>query len=237
MRKVLFVALMLCGAAATAGTPLPDGPHVVVEGSANVEAKADSAKVVLLFSHRADTALAAKQAVDAAVNRYIDTLYQFDIAPKQVEAPNVSVSPVDDDEDHRGKNRTPGFEAERRVTAVLGDVTRLDALLDAGLGDGATEVISVGFQVRDPAALRREAKRRAIADAKVRANDSAEAAGATLGAVYSIDSARSRQVESYGYGRSLDAVQVTGGNVRPGQYLSPGITVSESVSVVFELRR
>lgn len=237
MRRQLFVALMLWSGIALAGTPLPDGPHVAVEGSAKQEVAPDSVKVTLRFDHRAGTSIAAKQAVDEAVNRYLDALQPFAIASRDIKAAEMSVARVeDDDDDARSRaSRAPVFEAERRVTVVLGEVARLDALLDAGLRAGATEVTDVDFQLRDPAPIRREVKRKAIADAHDRANDIAQAAGASLGQVYSIDSVRSSQFD--GYGRELDRVQVTGANLRPAQYLSPHITISESVSLVYELRR
>jgi uncharacterized protein YggE len=236
MRRQLFVALMLWSGIALAGTSLPDGPHVAVEGSAKQEVAPDSVEVTLLFAHRAGTSLAAKQAVDEAVNRYLDALKQFAIAGRDIEADDMSVEQADDDDERPRASRAPIFDAERRVTVVLDDTARLDALLDAGLRAGATEVSNVSFQLRDPAPIRREVKRKAIADAHDRANDIAQAAGASLGPVYSINSARSSQFERDRF-QELDSIKVTGAKRQPGQYLSPRITISESVSLVYELRR
>ncbi|KRG46077.1 hypothetical protein ARC20_06670 [Stenotrophomonas panacihumi] len=238
MRRQLFVALMLWSGVALAGTPLPDGPHVAVEGSAKQEVAPDSVKVTLVFGHRAGTSLAAKQAVDEAVNKYLDALKPFAVAGRDIEAADMRVQRVDDDDDEvrLRASRAPLFEAQRRVTVVLDEIARLDALLDAGLRAGATEVDDVDFQLRDPAPIRREVKRKAVADAHDRANDIAQAAGASLGQVYSIDSVRSSQVDHYRF-REMDGIQVTGGYLRPAQYLSPYITISESVSLVYELRR
>ncbi|MDG2525387.1 SIMPL domain-containing protein [Stenotrophomonas sp. HITSZ_GD] len=238
MRRQLFVALMLWSGIALAGTPLPDGPHVAVEGSATQEVAPDSVKVTLLFAHRTGTSLAAKQAVDEAVNRYLDALKQFAIAGRDIEAADMRVERVDDDDDEvrLRASRAPLFEAERKVTVVLDEIARLDALLDAGLRAGATQVDNVDFQLRDPAPIRREVKRKAVADAHDRANDIAQAAGASLGQVYSINSVRSSQFDRFGY-QELDSVQVTGAKLRPAQYLSPHITISETVSLVYELRR
>ena len=58
MRKRMFATalpLALASAAALAGTPLPDGPHVVVQGEGKVSVVPDAAVVTMVARHRATT--------------------------------------------------------------------------------------------------------------------------------------------------------------------------------------
>jgi len=236
----MAVVLLLGSGSVSAATELPEGPHIATSGSGTATAAPDSVKITLTFSHRAAQAGAAKQVVDAGVNRYLDTLQRFNIGPKDVEASGIDVGEEPDDDSPRRKPAQ--FMAERSVTVVLGDLARLNELLDAGLADGATDIGSVQFQLRDPAPLREQAKRSAVDNAREEAASNAAAFGASLGPVYSINSHASRQ--GFGYGTELDRVQVTGrrksgdqAKPKPGQYLQPEIRVTEQVSAVFELKR
>ena len=53
MRKRMITALLpLLSAVAVAGTPLPDAPHVVVQGEGLVSVAPDSATVSMVARHR-----------------------------------------------------------------------------------------------------------------------------------------------------------------------------------------
>lgn len=234
---LLAVFLPFCAAA---GTPLPDAPHVVTTGEAKVSAKPDSATIQFQFDHRASRAsraLPAKQQVDAAVNAFLAGLGRFAVADTDVRASELSAA-EDIDYDDKGRPVSNGFVADRSVTAVLRDLSRLNEFLDYGLGAGATGIGDVSFTSSDEKRLREEAKRKAIEDARAKADGLATAFGSRLGPVYSINSARSGMGDSYG-ATTLDRVEVTGSRYKPqpGRYLQANVDYTESVQAVFELQR
>ncbi|MCF7221743.1 SIMPL domain-containing protein [Marilutibacter chinensis] len=217
---------------AVAGTPLPDAPHVVVTGKGEVSAKPDRVEVQFEFSDRAAQPLPAKQAVDAAVNRLLDRLGDFDVADEDVKASGLDagedVSFGDD-----GLRVSNGYYANRSVTVTLRDVGRFGEFLDAGLEAGADRIGNVAFESSRADALRREAKARAVEDARREADEVARSFGTRLGPVYSIDSVGSRQASGY----ALDRIEVTGSRMRRARYIQPSVEYSASVSAVFELQR
>ncbi|MFC3270271.1 SIMPL domain-containing protein [Vulcaniibacterium thermophilum] len=95
---------------------------------------------------------------------------------------------------------------------------------------------NVAFESSREPELRRQARDKAIADAREKANGLATAFGAALGPVYSINSLRSGFDDGYG-ATTLDRVEVTGSRLRRPAYLQPTVEYTERVSAVFELKR
>lgn len=234
MRTALLAVLLVFGPV-LAGTPLPDGPHVVVAGEAKVTAPPDLAKVRFDFLNRAATAPPTKQKVDAWVNTLLDDLARFSVGDADIRASDLSVE-EDVEYTESGRPLIKGFIGRRTVTVTLRDLSRLNELLDAGLAAGAGEIGNITLQSSRAEELRKEAKRKAVADARVRATGLAESFGARLGPVYSIDSAQSQLEFGYG-GTTLDRVEVGGSRMQRGRYLRAEVEYRESVRAVFELQR
>ncbi len=229
-----LMSLVLAASPAMAGTPLPDAPHIVVTGQASVSTAPDSVRMTFNFDANAARPQAAKQTVDAEVERLLARLAEFGIDEQDVQAGSLSTS-EDVEYDDNGRRVHNGYDASRSVTVLLRGTDRLNALIDSGLAAGAKGVPSLSFESTQAEALRAEAKRKAADDARRRAARAAESFGASLGAIYSIDSVRSTVAD--GYGRTLDAVTVTGSAGAPARYLQPKIDYTESVQAVFELKR
>lgn len=239
MRAILGsgLGLLLAMAASTAmaGTPLPDGPHIVVSGEGKATVKPDSAQVRVRFEQRAEQPLPAKQTVDRQVNALLAGTGRFGIAESDIRASDLSVSEdvVFDKSDRRVSN---GHVAERSVSVVLNDLERLNEFLDFCLSAGASDISQVSFESTRAADLRTEAKRKAVANAREKGEEMALAFGARLGRVYSIDSVNSRFANGWG-AVPLSGIQVTGSRLGSGRYLQPTVDYSESVNAVFELVR
>src|SRR5918992_2981436 len=78
-------------------------------------------------------------------------------------------------------NRVVGCRAGEQLALLVTDVTALDAVLSALVGAEPTDLQGPTWVLEDPAAARREAQRRAVADARARAEGYAAALGGTLG--------------------------------------------------------
>lgn len=239
MRMIAMAGLLAVAGAVNAGTPLPDGPHVVTSGEGKVSVAPDMVRIVLSVSKRDPVAANAKRAVDAAVNGYLEVLKRNRIAETDVSASAISVNEDYDWENDRKVSR--GFRGSRNVSVQLRDVSKLNALMDSGLAAGMNRIDSVNFESSREDALRQEARRKAAAQSRERATELAVAYGATLGRIYSINSVGSSMVNRYG--RELGTVTVTAtalnapGVVSTGQYLAPTIEFNENVQVVFDLQR
>ena len=236
MRTWMLAALIfLPSTAAMAGTPLPDAPHVVVQGEGLVSVAPDSATVSMVARHRSADAGEAKRVVDRAVAALLKVAPDFDVAPDDITASDLALGETTEYDDNN--RRLPRAHlASREVKVRLDDLERLGAWMDAALAAGFTDVADVSFKSSQEARLREDARARAVADAREQAGGLATAFGGRLGPVYSINSLNSMQ--AHGYGNTLlDRVQVTGSRIDSGRYLQPKIDFTERVSAVFEISR
>ncbi|GAB6194821.1 SIMPL domain-containing protein [Lysobacter xanthus] len=233
MRPVLL-ALLLAAAPAFAGTPLPDAPHVTATGEGKVSVAPDLARINLTARYSKASPLAAKQAVDRSVEAFLELAPRFGLEPAHVTAGDLSVS-EDIDTDDNGRKVSNGFVARRDLKIEFRALARLGEFLDAALAAGINEVDDIGFESSRADALRVEARAKAVADAREKAGGLAEAFGATLGPVYSINSLNSSFADRYG--GDLDRIEVTGSRIRRSRYVQPTVDYSERVATVFELKR
>lgn len=78
-------------------------------------------------------------------------------------------------------NRIVGCRAGEDLALLVTEVGALDAVLSALVGAEPTDLQGPRWVLADPAAALREAQKRAVADARARAEGYADALGATLG--------------------------------------------------------
>ena len=89
-------------------------------------------------------------------------------------------------EPHRSPSAVTGYRASNRVTIRVRDVTKVANVIDVLVGAGANEIGGINFMVSQASKLLDEAREKAIADARRKAEIYAKAAGVTLGAPLSI---------------------------------------------------
>jgi uncharacterized protein YggE len=88
---------------------------------------------------------------------------------------------------HDNEPPTPaGFEMANVVEVTVRDLARLTEVIDGALRAGATSMDSLEFRLADPAPAQREARMRAMAEARVNADVLASAAGLTISGVGSV---------------------------------------------------
>src|SRR5690606_34763736 len=95
MNYLLALVLTLASAIAVAN-PLPNKPHIYVEGSAEIEVIPDQMTITLgLSAENMDVAL-AKQEVDERSHKLIDTLKAMAIEARDIATTALQVTPVYD---------------------------------------------------------------------------------------------------------------------------------------------
>jgi hypothetical protein len=85
-----------------------------------------------------------------------------------------------------GAPRVTGYQLMNSVEATVRSIESVGSLIDAALAAGATSMDGLVFRVADPAPALHEARRRAVADARSRAETLAAEAGVRLGPVVDI---------------------------------------------------
>jgi uncharacterized protein len=176
---VCVLAVLLLVPAANAQSPVRT---ISVTGEGSLTAANDTARVGFGVEGRGATRPVALRNSSASLRRVLAALRQLGVADRDLRTRGVSVARR---RDRRGR-KLPGYIARGGVTAVVRDVTRTGAVVDAAIAAGAASVDGPSFFIDDPQALLRRALVAAFGDARSKAAALAAEAGLTLGQTISI---------------------------------------------------
>ena len=183
---------LILAAFAVAATPVAaqTAPRTLsMSGSGEMRAAPDSATLSAGVSSSAPTAAAALAANNARMQKVLAALKAQGIADRDMQTGNFSVSPQYANATPNEPNQPPrltGYQVSNQLQIRLNDVAALGPTLDRLVAAGANPVNSINFAIRDSAALLNEARAKAVADARGKAQTYARAAGVTLGPILSI---------------------------------------------------
>jgi uncharacterized protein YggE len=182
-----LVALAL-GAAACA--PMGPGHHarastVTVAGTGTVSAAPDMAEITTGVVTQAPTAAQALAANRQAMEWLLQALGALGIAARDIQTTNINVSPLR----RQGRDGQPPEITGYEVRVKVRDVSRLGRVLDQQVGQGANLVYGIQFWQQEPAPLVDEARKRAMADARRKAELYAAAAALKVGRVVAVQEA------------------------------------------------
>ena len=194
-RLGLAVALLvaLAASACVAVAPNDGAPRrastVTVAGSGTVSATPDQAEITIGVVTQASTAAQALAANSQAMERLLQSLGNLGIGPRDIQTTNISVSPQRRAPKEGQPPEITGYEVSNQVRVKVRDLARLGQVLDRQVSQGANLVYGIHFGLQEPAPLLDEARKRAMADARRRADLYAAAEGLKVGRVLSVQEA------------------------------------------------
>jgi uncharacterized protein len=158
---------------------------ISVTGEAKISAPPDLAQIEGGVTSEAKTAREASEANNAAMGKVLLALKGAGIDEKDYQTSRLSLQPQSSSKSS-GPPTIVGYRATNRVTIRLRDVTKVANVIDTLVGAGANDLGGINFMVSQASKLLDEAREKAIADARRKAEIYAKAAGVTLGAPLSI---------------------------------------------------
>lgn len=180
---VLVLAIMASPSIAAQQQPLE--PVVVVTGEGIVKAAPDVAWVTIGAESRSKNPKEAQAQNAKAMSAVHEKLAGARIAKDAIRTVSVDVQPEWDWVETRRVLR--GYVARNNIEVRVDEVTRVGEILDLAIGTGATTVQGLRFDVKDRAALERDALGRAVTDARARAEAAAAGGGASIGRIVRIE--------------------------------------------------
>src|ERR1700680_4759713 len=141
---------------------------ISVTGEATVSVPPDLAQIDGGVTSEAKTAREASEANNAAMGKVLQALKGAGIEEKDVQTSRLSLQP------QSATNRTgppaiSGYRASNRVTIRVRDVAKVANAIDTLVGAGANEIGGINFVVSQASKLLDEARERAVADARRKA--------------------------------------------------------------------
>jgi uncharacterized protein YggE len=161
---------------------------LTVSGQGIAKAAPDQAQFSTGVVTQGSTAAQALAANSRAMNAVFATLNRLSIADKDIQTSNFSLSPQEQvcTPGTACPQRIIGYQVSDTVNVTVEDFGKTGAVLDALVSSGSNQIDNIGFSIRDTSALLKQARATAVADATLRAQTYAKAAGVTLGRILSI---------------------------------------------------
>jgi uncharacterized protein len=184
MKNLFLVVTLLLSAPAFAEAPeIPSA--ISVTGEAHISVPPDLAHIDAGVASDAKSAREASDANNAAMTKVFAALKGAGIDDKDIQTSRLSLQPQYAP-NRSGPSPIVGFRASNRVTIRLRDVGKVAGVIDTLVSAGANDIGNISFSVSQPSKLLDEAREKAVADARRKAEIYARAAGVTLGAPLSI---------------------------------------------------
>jgi uncharacterized protein len=203
---------------------------ITVSGHGTVSVVPDTADLMAGVQAQAATATEALDTVGTKSQALIDTLKGSGIAAEDIQTAGLSLFPTYGND---GQNIT-GYQASTSVTATIDDVAKVGDVVDAlkGLVGDQLTLQGVSFSYQDPEAVMADARTAALANAKVRAEQYAAAAGVELGGVLRIvETSVASPVMYRELAAPAPAADASKVAVEPGSQ-----DLAADISVVYEMR-
>jgi len=178
-----FLALIICASPVAAQAQARR--VITMGGHGEVRATPDTAMLSAGVSTEGATAAAALSANNRRMQAVIMAIRKLGVPDKDIRTSNFSVSPQYANSGNEAP-RIAGYQASNQVEVRLDDVSKLGTALDALAAAGANQMHGVNFLIRNDADLLSQARNAAVAQARVKAETFAKAAGVSLGEILSI---------------------------------------------------
>ena len=181
--------MLLLASPAFAQTPPPIvsplQPSIVTRGQAIVTARPDRAFVTIAAESRSRNSADAQKQNAEAMTSVLQKIEQAGVPKDAVRTVGYELQPEFDYAN--GRQTFRNYVARNTVEVRLDDIDRVGVVIDAAAAGGATTITGIRFDVRNRAALERDALRQAVADARARADAAAAGAGATIDRVVRVE--------------------------------------------------
>lgn len=165
------------------GSGIPPTNTISVEGTGEVFAVPDIARISFSVQFEAETVAAAQEQAATVSNEAVNYVQQQGVAEADIQTTGYNVYPQYTYVETacapgvpcpRGERQLRGYEVEQRVSVKVRDTEQVGALL-AGLGNiGVQNISGPNFTIDDPDAVQKEAREEAIAEAQEKARELAK---------------------------------------------------------------
>jgi uncharacterized protein YggE len=177
------VGLAACSPATTAVVSSSQQEGIWVNGQGKVTVAPDVATLQLGIEAQAATVAEAQTQASQAMDRVMTALTKNGVAKKDIQTQYFNINTISQWDDKSQRQVIIGYRVSNMVTAKIRTIDKTGAIIDAVVvaGGDLTRIDSISFSVDDPTAYYRQAREKAMADAKAKAEQLASLSGVTLG--------------------------------------------------------
>jgi uncharacterized protein YggE len=203
-------------------------PQISVAGEGKVKVVPDQATITATVQTKGNNAKDVKKENDQQIEAVLKIIKKMNLAPADYRTQRVSLNPIFDYE----KKKTT-YNATQTVEITLRDLSQYDALMEGLVNEGINRIDNVVFQSSKLAQHQSEARKLAMKDAKLKAEDYVSVLGQKVGEAMTIsDNSQNYQPQPVYAMKTMamDESAATRETLAAGE-----ITITANVSVSFIL--
>ena len=202
-----------------------------VSGTGKVYAKPDIGVADVAISVQGATSSSAQDEANKKSKTVIEYLKNAGIKSDDIKTSGYNIYPQYDYSN--GRNRINGYQVTQSLTIKIRDLDKVNTIIDGVVDAGANQVSSVRFEIDQPEKLQAEAREKAIAEAKGKAEELANQLGIKLGGIVNFyESSNSYPPMAYGMGGGGDMMKAV-----PSVELPSGQNeIAISVTITYQIR-
>ena len=187
-----LVGLAGCTSEGTSGIELPSGLRINVgnqqeglwvNGHGEVNAAPDIATLQLGISAQRASVAEAQAEAATAMDKVMTVLKQGGVANNDIQTQYFSIQQVTRWDKDKQQEIVVGYRVSNMVMAKIREIAKAGSIIDAvaEAGGDLTRIDNISFSIDDPSEYRKEARDKAMADAKAKAEQLANLSGVRLG--------------------------------------------------------
>lgn len=231
------------GSTATSGGTAQEGMAAVgsrntitVIGKAKVTSAADEAVLTIAVENEGADPGQALDTNSQNTNKVVDRLKSEGIEESAIETASVTVYPIRTYDPKTGKESLAGYRAQNTVTVTLKDALKVGKVFAAAVEAGATNVSGPVWRLSEDNAAITEALKKAVADARTKAEAVAGSEGLKLGDVLMMNEGGVDVPDVRVYAEAAYDVAGAGKVAEPP--ISPaGIDIAATITVTYSMSR
>lgn len=216
------------------GKPADVRDTITVSGTAKLSVKPDIARISIGVVSTGRTVAETQKQNTEKMNAITASIKAYGVKDDDIQTSNYSINPQYDWND--GRQTLRGYQVSQQLSIKIRDLEKIGDIL-ASSGDlGSNQIGGISFEVDDTTALQKQARDKAIVDAKEKAEVLARSLGVQLGTVVSFSEGYDASpVPYYNSYEKYSMVADTAGAVSP-EVQTGSLDISKTVSITFVIK-
>lgn len=180
MKKAIVVCSMLI-ISLSYGQDVKPTPQINVTGEGQVKVIPDQATLIVSVDTKGNEAKEVKKGNDEKIEAVIKFIKKMNSTPLDYKTQRVALNPQYDYE-----KKKHSYHAVQTIEIILRDVSKYDELMEGLVNQGINRIDSVEFQSSKLVHYQSEARKLAMKDAKLKADDYVAVLGQKVGKAFAI---------------------------------------------------
>ena len=227
MKKIILLFALVAGLVMQAQND-NSNPGIHVTGEGIVKVTPDKVTINSRIEHEGQSATSVKSQNDEVVDKVIKFLKSEGVAEK-----NINTDYINLNKRYNYNDKTYTYVASQAISITLEDISKYESIMKGLLENGLNGISGIEFESSEIEKHKAEARKRAVLNAKTKAEALAEPLGQTVGKAFMISEGSSSNYQPVYRAMEMKASSDQASNQ---ETIAPGeMEVNINVNVAFQL--